>query len=84
MEEHYLELENKSRLTVTAVTSVEGFDDTLMVINLTDEEIQVYGKNLTIELLDLENGKLIAKGYIENIGYVKRKKKKSLKERFSR
>lgn len=82
MENHYLQLEEKNRLTVTEVISVEGFDDNLMVVNLQNEELLVNGSNLSIELLDLEEGKLVAAGQIESLVYNKKKQKKKLIERF--
>lgn len=82
MENHYLQLEEKNRLTVTEVISVEGFDDNLMVVNLQNEELLVSGRDLGIELLDLEEGRLIAAGQIESLVYNKKKQRKKMLERF--
>lgn len=81
MENHYLQLEEKNRLTVTEVISVEGFDDNLMVVNLQNEELLVSGRDLGIELLDLEEGRLIAAGQIESLVYNKKKQRKKMLER---
>lgn len=62
MENHCIEIENKKRICVTEVTSVEAFDEETILTNLREEGLIISGKNLHIEALDLEEGKLVAEG----------------------
>lgn len=82
MENHYIQLENKKRLTITEVTSVEGFDEETILANLAEEGLVICGKNLHIEVLDLEEGRLVAEGEIESLSYTKKKVKSKFFERF--
>ncbi len=82
MENHYIQMENKQKITVTEVTSVEGFDEETILANLADEGLVISGKNLHIEVLDLEDGKLVAMGEIEALTYTKKKPKTKLIDRF--
>ncbi len=82
MENHVIELENKSRLMVSAVTVVDAFDEETILADLADEGLVISGKNLHIEVLDLEEGKLVATGEIEALTYTKKKAKTKLFDRF--
>ena len=82
MENHVIELENKSRLMVSAVTAVDEFDEETILADLADEGLVISGKNLHIEVLDLEEGKLVATGEIEALTYTKKKAKTKLFDRF--
>ena len=82
MENHVIELENKSRLMVSAVTAVDAFDEETILADLVDEGLVISGKNLHIEVLDLEEGKLVATGEIEALTYTKKKAKTKLFDRF--
>ncbi|MGC2873498.1 YabP/YqfC family sporulation protein [Ihubacter sp. rT4E-8] len=73
MENHYIQMDNRKRITVTEVTSVEGFDEETILTNLIDQGLVISGKNLHIEALDLDEGKLVAEGEIEGINYTKKK-----------
>lgn len=84
MENHYIQMENKKRITVTEVTSVEGFDEETILANLADQGLIISGKNLHIETLDLEEGRLVADGEIEGINYVKKKAGGSIFDRLGR
>ncbi len=82
MENHVIELENKSRLMVSAVTAVDAFDEETILADLADKGLVISGKNLHIEVLDLEEGKLVATGEIEALTYTKKKAKTKLFDRF--
>lgn len=81
---HELHLENKSKLTVTDVSSVDSFDEGAIFVNLKDEGLFIYGENLHVDALDLDEGRLIAAGKINSLEYTKKKEKKTLRERFRR
>ena len=80
--EHEIRIVNKTRMTVSGVSCIDGFDETCIYVNLKEEGLLIYGRELHIEGLDLENGILTAAGRIESIAYTKKKEKKSLRERF--
>ena len=79
---HELHIEGKEKIEVTEVTSVDGFDEEAICINLKEEGLMIYGRNLHIESLDLDIGRLIATGEVESIAYTKKKIKKNIWERF--
>lgn len=79
---HELHIEGKSKIEVTEVTSVDGFDEEAIFINLKEEGLIIYGKNMHIESLDLDTERLIATGEVESIAYTKKKIRKSIWERF--
>ncbi len=74
----------QKRICVTEVTSVEAFDEETILTNLREEGLIISGKNLHIEALDLEEGKLVAEGEIESLSYTKKKNGKGIFDRFSR
>lgn len=84
MENHYIEIENKRRISVTEVTSVEAFDEETILTNLKEEGLVISGKNLHIEVLDLEEGKMVAEGEIDSLVYTKKKNKSGILDKFSR
>lgn len=88
MENHFIQLENKKKLTVTEVVSVEAFDEETILVNLQTEGMILCGKNLHIEVLDLEEGRLSASGEFESITYSIRKNEAGifnrLKKRFAK
>lgn len=79
MENHFLQMENKNRLNMTEVVSVEGFDDETILVNLKGEGLVISGKDLHIEALDLEDGSLACTGEIESLVYTKKKDRKEKK-----
>ncbi len=81
---HELYIENKEKMTITDVSSVDEFDESAIFANLKEESLTIYGNNLHIESLDLEEGKLIVTGIVESLTYSKRKEKKSIFARFQK
>lgn len=79
---HEMFIENKTHMVVTDVSSVEGFDEDAIFVNLKEEALTIYGKNLHIESLDLDEGKLIATGEVESLIYSKKREHKNFFERF--
>ena len=82
--EHEITLLNKASLTVTGVTSVDGFDETSIFINLEQEGLNIFGENLHMESLDLDEGRLVASGTIGTIQYTKKKPSLSIWERIKK
>ncbi|MEE0742000.1 MAG: YabP/YqfC family sporulation protein [Emergencia sp.] len=84
MENHHVYLENKQRLTVTEVMGVDAFDEETILADLKDESLIISGKNLHIEALDLEEGRMVASGEIDSFVYAKKKSGRRLWERLGR
>lgn len=82
MENHEIQMENKRRIIVTEVTAVEAFDEEAILVDLADEGLIISGRNLHVETLDLEVGKLTAEGDICGLTYTKKKSKASIFKRF--
>ncbi len=82
--EHEISIINKSKVIVSAVNGVEGFDENQIVIDLQEEGLIIYGENLHIEGLDLDNGVLTAAGKIDSLTYTRKKKKHTLTHWFKR
>lgn len=84
MENHEIHMENKGQIAITEVTAVEAFDEEAILVDLADEGLIINGRNLHIEVLDLEAGKLIARGEISGLTYTKKKAKTGIFERLKR
>lgn len=73
MENHFVSIENRKKIIISAVTGVDAFDEEAIIINLEEQKMIVNGKDLHIETLDLEEGKLVGVGEIEEIAYINKK-----------
>lgn len=82
--EHEIDIVDRKRIVVSDVSSVDGFDENCICVNLKEDQLLIYGKSLHIEGLDMDAGILTAAGYIESLGYTKKKEKKTFKDRFCR
>lgn len=70
MENHYLSVENREKLTINQVIDVEAFDEQNLWANIKDGAIEISGDNLNVEKLDLEEGLLIIRGNIKSFCYL--------------
>lgn len=77
MENHYISIENRNRITISQVKDVDAFDEQMLWANLEEGSIEITGEELSVERLDLEEGILIASGKICMINYNDKGKKKS-------
>ena len=75
MENHYLTIENRVKLTIGQVADVDAFDEETLWANLKEGGVEITGENLNIEKLDLQEGTLIVTGTICSVVYTDRKKK---------
>lgn len=73
MENHYLTVENRERLTVSQVIEVDAFDENNIWANIDSGAIEISGERLNIEKLDLENGSMVVTGKIQCFCYVDKK-----------
>lgn len=73
MENHYITLENREKITISKVVDVDAFDEDTLWANLQDGGIELAGENLNIERLDLQEGVLIVTGKICSLTYTEKK-----------
>lgn len=68
--EHNLNLYDRERFCVTGVSSVESFDESMVVMELDEgSTLTVEGVNLSITDLDLEKGSIEASGLVTGMFY---------------
>lgn len=75
--EHHLTLSGRKRLTLSGVTEVLRFEDTVALFDTTDGRLTIRGENLRVESMDVEAGNVILKGTICALGYAGDSDKKS-------
>ncbi|MBP3301268.1 MAG: sporulation protein YabP [Clostridia bacterium] len=71
-----LVLQNRSALSVTGVTDVFGFDDTVVSMVTTLGDLQVKGNALRISRLSLDVGQVDIEGTVDCVEYTKLKRKR--------
>lgn len=64
-----LSLFDRSKLSLTGVTDVSGFDETLVTVVTSDGELSVEGEGLHVTLLSLEEGKVDLEGRVNAMIY---------------
>jgi len=66
---HNMILENKEKLSVSGVIDVDTFNESKIVLFITDDTMIVDGDNLHINKLDVSSGELIIEGEIYSLTY---------------
>ena len=78
MEKHSIEIENRQKITVTAVENIDTFDDSEVSAELTEGGLVIKGSGLNIQLLDLEKGIAVINGEINSVTYSAKRAERSL------
>ena len=73
MENHYLSLENREKLTLNQVIDVDAFDENNLWANIKEGAVEISGEGLTVEKLDIEEGLLVVRGKIKMFSYIDEK-----------
>lgn len=76
MEKHSITIENRERMTITDVVSLDTFDEEEVCADLSEGRIIIKGRKMHIQLLDLEAGTAVIMGEISEVTYVQKKKEK--------
>jgi sporulation protein YabP len=63
-ESQVLRLENRSKLTMTGVSEVVRFEDTLVVLQTGLGQLHIHGQGLQLKNLSLEGGEAAVEGQI--------------------
>lgn len=66
---HSLLIENREKLSLTGVTDVDSFDDTLITAFTDESRITVTGSYLHISKLNIDEGELWVEGKIDSVAY---------------
>ncbi len=68
---HTVLINTRTRMTVTGITDVKSFDETLIIGKTDEEAVSIKGENLHIDKLCLETGELEVSGRIDSLSYSK-------------
>lgn len=73
MENHYITIENRERITLSRVKDVDAFDEETLWANLEEGGVEISGEKLNIDKLDLQDGSLVVTGRISAVMYTDKK-----------
>ena len=66
---HSLRLEGRTKLSITGVVDVSGFDESMVVLSTGQGDLCIRGQELHIEKIDLDAGQLELRGHIQELSY---------------
>jgi sporulation protein YabP len=69
---HSLQIDGRSRATITGVTDVDSFNDGMILLNTSVGAMTLIGSGLHISRLNLEEGQLFIEGQIDALEYDER------------
>ena len=75
MDNHTLSIDNREKITITAVTDVDSFNEETILVMLAQGGLVIKGQKLHIQKLDLAEGKVIITGSIQSAVYTEKKNK---------
>lgn len=78
MEKHNIVIDNREKISITDVKSVDTFDEEEICANLSEGGLVIKGRHLHIQMLDLDAGTAVITGEISMLSYVQKKAEKSL------
>ena len=76
MEKHSVTIENREKITITDVVSLDTFDEEEVCADLSEGGIIIRGHKMHIQQLDLEAGITVIMGEVTAVTYVQKKKGK--------
>lgn len=78
MEKHSIVIENRGKLSITDVKSVDAFDEEEICADLSEGGLVIKGRQLHIQMLDLTAGTAEITGEIAQVSYVQKKSEKNM------
>lgn len=75
MENHMITIDNREKITVTDVADIDNFDEEEIRANLKTGGLNIKGKRLHIQMLDLGEGKAVITGEVNALAYTQKKDK---------
>ena len=77
MEKHSIVIDNREKISVTDVKSVDTFDEEEICAELSEGGLVIRGRQLHIQELSLDTGSAVITGEIAEISYIQKKSEKS-------
>ena len=71
-----MNIQSRKMLKINGVIQVMNFDNSSILFNTVCGELEIGGSDLSIDLLDLENGLASVIGKIDGINYISERPKK--------
>ncbi len=72
---HSITMENREKLTITAVDDVVSFDEEKVIVDTSMGTMTVSGSDFRIHKLNVDDGQLVIEGTIDEIQYTENHKK---------
>lgn len=72
---HSISMENRKKLTITAVDDVVSFDEDKVIVDTAMGTMTVFGSDFRIHKLNVDDGQLMIEGTIDEIQYSENHKK---------
>ena len=71
---HELRLDNRARLSISGVSEVESFDESVVVLKTVRGLLVVRGEKLQLQALSIDGGQISVQGLIESLSYEEEQK----------
>ena len=72
---HKIALDGRSKLSISGVTDVESFDETLVVLHTSQGILVIRGVGLHMQMLSLEGGQVTVTGTVDSMIYEEESRK---------
>jgi len=79
---HSLILENRKKLIINAIAEVLSATDKCVVARTNENTLNIFGKDLRVEKLSLDEGVLVVEGLVDSFKYVETSGKSFFKRLF--
>ncbi len=66
---HSLNIENRTKLSLSGVDDVSGFDENTIILTTSLGDLTIRGDGLHIDRIDLDIGQLEVQGHIRELSY---------------
>ncbi|MGI6169028.1 MAG: sporulation protein YabP [Christensenellales bacterium] len=66
---HRLVIDDRERITLSGVQDVESFDENEIVVHTDAGVVVIAGENLHLVKLNLDEGQLVAAGFVSGVDY---------------
>lgn len=75
MENHFLNIERREKITVTSVADVDSFNEETILLTLEQGGLVIKGQKLHVQMLNLNEGKVVITGDIRSAVYTEKRNK---------
>ena len=67
--QHSLSLEGRSKMSISGVEDVSGFDENTVILTTSQGELCIRGDSLHIDRIDLDAGQVLINGLVQELKY---------------